>query len=260
MIVAILPSMPSLAARDVLLRLSPDRALETLDEAEAWVRERGLVTLLPSCSLPSLFAACHEEPVRAGGRGFAGWPRTKWRWAGELEERGLLYAKLLRGTGVFCSEEVAAAVDPLCRRELARAVRGEHGDACARVVEHLESAGPSLAADVAAELDLPRASLRSVRGRLERLGAVVARGVRIDLPDGGHRHESELWRWDQLRPTPSHEGGLDELVALGVRAAVVAPEREVRSWFSWSAPPDLIERLVAERRLTRPEPGLLATS
>jgi hypothetical protein len=51
-------------------RLTPDRALETIDEAAAWIEERGLVEITPCCSLPSLHTACHEEPYTPGGRGF----------------------------------------------------------------------------------------------------------------------------------------------------------------------------------------------
>jgi hypothetical protein len=252
--------MPAVADRDVLLRLTPDRALQTLDEAETWIRERGLVTLLPSTSLPSLFAACHEEPIREDGRGFAGWPRTKWWWGGALEERGLVYAKLLHGTGVFLSGEAAATADPLCRAELSDAETGRYGEYCRLVVEHLRTAGPALAGDVADELNLARGSFRNVRKRLERVGAIVARGVRIELESGGHRHESELRRWDQLRPAPAEGGGLADLVVAGVRAAIVAPEREVGSWFSWKVEPELVEGLVDGGRLWRPEPGVLASS
>ena len=235
-----------MADRDYLLRLTPDRALETLDEAAEWVIERGLVTLMPASSLPSLFVACHEEPYKKDGRGFGSWPKTKWWWGGALEERGLLYTKLLRGTGVFLSDEVAALADPLCREELARADAGEYGEDALRLVAHLVEVGPSLAEELMDELGIARPSFRGVRKRLEARGAVVAKSVRMDVSGGGHRHASELQRWDQLYPTPSLGGGLPELVAAGVRAAVVAPEREVRTWFSWKADAALIEHLVEE--------------
>jgi hypothetical protein len=228
------------ADRDYLLRLTPDRALETLDEAADWVLERGPVTLLPSTSLPSLFVACHEEPYGAHGRGFGAWPRTKWWWSCALEERGLLYAKLLRGTGIFLSDQVAALADPLCRKELVRAEAGEYGEHAQRLVAHLAETGPSFADELTVELNIAPQPFRGVRRRLEQFGVVVARGMRI-APDGGHRHVSDLYRWDQLRPTPSLQGGLADLVAAGVRAAVLAPEREVRSWFSWKADEGLIE-------------------
>ena len=36
-------------------RLIPDRALRTLDEAEAFLRGRGLLTRTADCALPSLY-------------------------------------------------------------------------------------------------------------------------------------------------------------------------------------------------------------
>ncbi len=53
----------------------------------------------------------------------------------------------------------------------------------------------------------------------------------------------------------------DKPVFLDERFVLLAPDapaREVRSWFSWKTDAETIERLVAEGRLTRPEPGLLA--
>jgi hypothetical protein len=62
------------------LRLAPERALADLDQAAAWVRERGMVTITSDCALPSLFAACHEEPYAEDSRGFGNWPATKYTW------------------------------------------------------------------------------------------------------------------------------------------------------------------------------------
>jgi hypothetical protein len=234
--------------RDTLLRLRPDRALQTLDEAEEFLRERGLLTLTASCSLPSLFGACHEPPYKEGSRGFGSWPRTKWPWGFELRQRhGVLWTKLLRGQGLFLSEETARVADPLCRAELGRAEAGEHGDEARQLVEHLRH-GPALLEDLRDELGL---DIRPARRRLERVGAVLSRDVFAE----GHTNTSELLRWDQAHPAPA-DGSLDDLIVAAVRAAVVAPEREVRSWFPWR--PDT-ERLVAEGRLQR-EGALLTTS
>ena len=38
-------------------RLTPDRALRTLAEAEAFLRDRGLLTRTADCALPSLYDA-----------------------------------------------------------------------------------------------------------------------------------------------------------------------------------------------------------
>ena len=251
--------------REHALRLTPDRALESLDEAAGWIGERGLVTLMPCCSLPSLFAACHEEPYAPGAtkatrfsgrasaapppslpahgkRGFAQWPKTKWWWPAALAERPeITQLRIHRGKVLLVSERVARLVDPLCRRTLAEAEHGPH----AALLAHLAAAGPSLIDELKEELRLDPGSLKRARGALERVGAVVARSVVLEP----HRHTTELTRWDQAFPAPS-PGGIDDLVLAGVEAAVLVPEREVSTWFSWPQG-DAVERLVAAARLVR---------
>jgi hypothetical protein len=246
--------------RAVACRLVPERALATVDEAEQFLVDRGLLTLMPDCSLPSLFGACHEEPYKPGGRGFAGWPKTKWRWGGALAARpGIFSVRLHAGKGLFLTEKTAALADPLCRAELAHADEGAVGPAARRLVGHLAEAGPAAIDELKEELGLGAKELRALRARLERVGAVIAMDLRTETEGGGHRHTSELYRWDQVFPTaPSAAGGLDELLVAGVEAAVVAPEREARSWFSWRALPAMIEALLEEGRIARPGPGLLS--
>jgi len=68
----------------------------------------------------------------------------------------------------------------------------------------------------------------------------------------------ELVRWDQVFPLPAAgDGRLDALVVAGVRAAVLATEREIPRWFAWRwrFEPGLVDRLVSEGRLERPGPG-----
>src|ERR671937_3239878 len=72
-------------------RLTPDRALRTLDEAEAFLRDRGLLTRTADSALPSLYEACHEDPYAPGRGGFGEWPATKWRGVGGMGGRGGIY-------------------------------------------------------------------------------------------------------------------------------------------------------------------------
>jgi hypothetical protein len=185
------------AARSRACRLTPDLALADIDEAAAWVRERGVVTLTPDCALPSLFAACHEPPYRPGSRGFGLWPRTKYPWAVELTAHpGIHGLKIHRGKRVLVSDAVAAVLEPLCRAALAAA-------AGSPLVAHLQSAGPSLVDDLLVELGLSSAALRRMREPLERTGAVVTRSVTLPARTGGHRHTSELRLWTQAEtPVP----------------------------------------------------------
>jgi hypothetical protein len=260
---AISPALADLMERRTrLCRLHPDYALESLEDAETFVVERGLLTLTPDCSLPSLFGACHEETYQPGGHGFASWPKTRWRWAFLLSERPGVHAlKLHRGKMLYLSPETAACVDPLCRQELARAGRGNYGPLAAELVQYLEVAGPSLIDDVKHELNLEAPALRRIRERLERVGAVVSRAVVVPGRDGeGERETSELARWDQRFPEPSlpMTSGLAEILAAGVRSAVVAPRAEVSSWFSWPITGDMCTQLIEDGRLWQPEDGWIA--
>jgi hypothetical protein len=162
---------------------------------------------------------------------------------------------------LYLSPETAACVDPLCRQELVRAGRGAYGPLAAELVEYLEVAGPSLIDDVKHELNLDAPALRRIRERLERIGAVVSRAVVVPARGGeSERETSELSRWDQRFPETSSPvtGGLAEILAAGVRSAVVAPRAEVSSWFSWPITSDMCARLIEDGRLWQLEDGWIA--
>ena len=230
--------------RDYECRLTPDRSLQTIDDAAAWVEERGLVEITPCCSLPSLHTACHEEPYKPGGRGFAAYPRTKYPWGFELGERpGIHPLRIHRGKRLLVTARVAALVDPLAREALS-AAEGDHR----RLLEHLAAAGPSTPDEIGEETGLDAQRLRRP---LERVAALVSRSIVVETARGGHRHTSELRRWDQVfRERPVGRAGLEELVVAAVRAAVLVPEREIGRWFYWRLD-------VIPERLERPAPGWL---
>ena len=215
-----------------------------------------MLTRTPDSALPSLFEACHEEPYAAGSRGFGSWPATKYPWYFQLAERPDVHElRVHKGKSILFTDETLALVDPICRAELARM---EQDETWASFLVHLANAGPSTLDDLQTELNIRPKDLKSLRAPLERCGAIVSRSLRIALPEGGHAHTSELVRYDQAYPEPSPGGGIDDLIVAGVRAAVIAPEREiVRAWFSWRwlFDEDLVDRLVSEGRLARVESG-----
>jgi hypothetical protein len=236
-------------------RLAPERALRSLEEADAFLRDRGLLTRTADCALPSLYEACHEDPHKPGGSGFATWPATKWPWFGELAERGYLVTAVHRGENLLVTGEVARLLDPICRAEITRMRAADRG--WRRLLDHLAAAGPSSVEDLRTELELKRQELRSLRAPLERCGAVVSRSLQVTASEG-HLHSSELARWDQVYPEASGTeagpgGALKDLIVAAVRAAVVAPEPDLRRWFSWQWywPDTLVDDLIGEEQLRR---------
>ncbi len=245
-----------LERRAYACRLTPDRALETLEDAEEFLHDRGMLTRTTDCSLPGLFEACHEEPYAPTKPGFGQWPRTKWGWSFALPHRHGVYALKIhhRGKSLYVSEPTARIIDPIVRAELAR-MWAEDPD-WARLLRHLDAAGASTTDDLRTELGLKPKELKRILFPLELCGVVLRRAI---APDEEGRVEGfELVRWDQVFAAPSADGGgMDELVVAGVRAAVLATEKEIPRWFAWRwrFEPDLVERLVSEGRLERPEPG-----
>jgi hypothetical protein len=243
--------------RDYKCRLTPDRALQSLDEAEAFLTDRGLLTRTADSALPSLYGACHERPFRPGSPGFATWPKTKWPWFGELAERGYLVPAVHGGKNMLVTGEIAALLDPICRAEIERWRVADEG--ARRLVDHLAAAGPSGIDDLRTELGLSPQALKSLRAPLERCGAVISRSVLMTAGDGDrHRHSSELARWDQVFPEPAAPGAdparaLQDLLAAAVHASVLAPQGELRRWFSWPRYWDssLVDGLVRAGRLRR---------
>jgi len=236
-------------------RLTPDRALQTLEEAQAFLLDRGLLTRTTDSALPGLYEACHEEAYKPGSGGFGEWPRTKWPWFGELAERGYLVVAVHRGKNLLVTDEIAALLDPICRAEIER--MREADPEWDRLLGHLAAAGPSNIEDLQVELALKPKELKRLRAPLERCGAIVARSLEVTA-GRGHAHSSELARWDHVYSGSGDVGvhlhhALQNLVVAGVRAAVVAPERELKRWFSWQWYWDdsLVEDLVRNRRLRR---------
>ena len=240
-------------------RLTPDRALQTLDEAEEFLRDRGFLTRTTDSALPSLFEACHEEPYARESPGFGQWPATKFPWFGQLVARGHLILAIHRGQSLLVTEATAALLDPICRAELERMEAAE--ESRARLLRHLAEAGPSELEDLQTELALSPKELKSLRHPLERCGAIVARSTVYEEP---HRHTSLLARWDQVHAEPSVAAdprhALRDLVCAGVSSAVLAPEHEPARWFSWRWYWDdgLLEELVESGRLARVDGHLAA--
>jgi hypothetical protein len=244
--------------RAFLCRLTPDRALESLDDADEFLRDRGMLTRTTDSSLPSLFEACHEDPYAPDKPGFGQWPKTKWSWSFVLPTRPNVYAVKIhhRRKTLYVSEEIARVLDPILRAEIER--MSENPD-WALLLDHLDGAGPSTADDLKTELGLRPTDLKKLLYPLELCGVIVNRA--IEPREDGEVEGFEYLRWDQLFTEAANgDGRIDDFVTAAVRAAVVATEREVPKWFAWRwrFEAELLDRLVSEGRLVRPEAGWIA--
>ena len=229
-------------------RLQPSGGLPTCDEAAAWAagardgrRSRPTVRCQPVRRL-------HEQPFTEGSRGFGSWPATQVHVAVRPPRRPGIHAlRIHRGKRLLVSGSVAAAVDPLARAALAEAEGTP-------LVAHLAAAGPVAGRGAARRAGAGRG--RSCGGSGCRSSAAApcsARSVTVPTADGGHRHTSELWRWDQEFPAdPAAPGGIEELLVAGVQRARWS-RRSARSAgrFSWPVPRSTVQRLVDEGRLVR---------
>lgn len=257
-------SLPELQERRAYeCRLTPDRTLATLDDGEAFLLDRGMLTRTTDSALPSLFEACHEDPYAPGSRGFGQWPATKWPWFGELAERGYLVLKIHRGKSLIVTEETARVLDPICRAELARMDQAD--EEWTLLLRHLAVAGPSTLDDLQTELSLKPKELKDIRSPLERCGAVVSRSL-VYATGEGHVHSSELARWDQVHSGSGDVGvhlhhSLADLLVAAVSAAVVALEKDLKRWFSWTWYWDdgIVDTLVEDGRLRHIDGHVSAT-
>ena len=219
-------------------RLASDRWLTTLDEARSFLDDRGVLSITPSCWLPSLFGACPPNPDPGAG-GFAAMPVHRWWWPGALSELpGVRRTKLLRGKVLLMEDDLFRAIAPLCVLELARAEQGAYGTDGQQLVAYLDQQGPSLLGQARDALGFPSRSMARVRQQLEAVGAVISEDIQLPAANGGHVRTSRLSRVDQCPPllvdsTADLPVARRRLIAAAVRAAVVAPRDDVERWFTW---------------------------
>nr|MDQ3823898.1 hypothetical protein [Actinomycetota bacterium] len=164
-----MPSLEELQRRRAYeCRLTPDRALRSLDEAHEFLRDRGLLTWAPDSSLPSLYEALHEDPAD---------PRRRW-WLDALAEREDVHLlRIHRGKPLLVSEETAALFDPILRAELERMEAAD--PQWGALLSALREAGPLAWEDARRRLGLKRHEFAHVVFPLELCGAVVSRVVAL---------------------------------------------------------------------------------
>jgi len=220
-----------------------------------------MLTLTVDSWLPSLFQACHEEPYRPQSRGFGGWPRTKWRWGGQLGSRpDVITTRLHRGKLLYFAAPLEPVLAAICGNSAAKAADGALGPDAARLMELL-AGGPLLLEQIRAH-GLSKEATRRARTSLERAGAIFTEEVRLAGREGGHRHSARLMRADERfvsqSPPIAWEDAVTQLLVAAVRAAVVAPVRDALRWFSLPVGKGTLAGAVQSGNLIQPERGWVA--
>ena len=233
-------------------RLMPGRALRSLEEADAFLRDRGLLDAHGGLRVAELVLGVPRGSVQARQPGF--------RHVASDEMAVVRRAGRARLPGHR---------DP--RQEPARDRRGVHAPPDLPCGDRTHArCGPRLGRScwTIRRRGTIQHRRRQVRPSGSRAGAEVAAGtagaVRRDhraLAAGDRRGtpaSSELVRWDQAYPgtggTDANPGqALKDLLAAGVRAEVVAPEPELRRWFPWQWywTDTLVDDLIRQGRLRR---------
>ena len=174
----------------------------------------------------------------------------------------MLTTKLHRGKVMYLAGRLVDLVNPPCRIETAKADPGDHGGEAARVMAHLASAGSSTTDDLKLELGLESRGYQKVRRLLEGRGAILSRTITIDVASGGHRHMSQISRWDHVvdKSSGDPEEAMADLLGAVVDAAVLIPETEARRALTWTVPRDAVERSIDDGRIRRVSKDILATT
>ncbi len=228
--------------RAYLHRLTPDRALNTVEEAARFVREIGVVLLSPYRYLPSLFAAAQGQPFKPGFGGFGQWPAHAWWWDREISALpDVVTLKLIRGRTTFAASKAWPAIDAAVRGRIPE----KFGEFECDLIAELQERG----ATPSRELNLVRGygragtkRLQKARDTLERRALLLSRPI----IHGDHLHDSLLELWETRFPEPMSEArGIEPLLltCLQVSAGPV-PVEEVFAWIAW--PKNQLQSLIRE--------------
>jgi len=225
--------------------------LKSLGEAEEFVRNKKLVSVLGGNELPSIVSAFLGREWKPSGKGFSSW--LEW-WSLKVsgENLGRALAKLERSkvlvpTRIFrksktlVSRESWSAIEPVSQYFSSQVPKhGTFSEFETRIFEYIAEKG-SIRTDRLREALGVKTKTESVRfhlglSRLE--GFALIFGVEDPNPER-HLHANIWSSWKSLhreiqpvRSLSYHEG-VGQLLLEALDSAVLASEKEVAKWFQW---------------------------
>jgi|GEM_PF-2291192 len=237
-----------------LHRLDPSRPLRDARAAAVFVRERGMVMESGRASLPVLTEAIAGRQIRGS------WMADRevfriYGILGNIQKYGVTSAPIVGGKETLFSPELSPFIERVAgdpsRQEQSRAtltpLAGELLDEVERTGEVRMDRWPG-----------PPRAARAARLLLMRQLVVWSRSMHTER--GYHTAVVIPWRasafssrFTRRAARIEYERAQRVLLQAAIRAAVVAPEREVRGWFVFGAGP--LDTMIDEGRLQRFQVG-----
>jgi len=217
--------------RTYLHRLTPDRALTTIEAAIKFVREIGLVLRTPDPYLPSLFGAAQGKPFKSGAGGFGNWPAHAWWWDREISALpDVLTLKLIRGRTTFAASKAWPAIDAAVRGRISERLEEFELE----LIDELRQRGPT----PSRELNITRRYGRTGTKRLKKArDTLESRALLLGRPitHGDHSHDTLLELWETRFPKPLGKArGIEPLLLMCLRTSGgPVTISEIFTWLTW---------------------------
>ncbi len=231
-------------------RLRPGLRLQTLSEIQAYVRDRGIVSVFGGNELPSIISAILGREWKPTGKGFTSWKdwwslkisgQSAGHALGQLERaEDILSTRIFRESKTLVSERLWPVLDPIVKHYGEFAANHEiFSELEWKILGLLEDKGPTRTDHLRSQLDLEGKQFTSrfhrALSRLEAYGLIL--GYEDPKPER-HLH-ANIWQlWTQKvrvgRSPSSYQEALVDLLENTINACILAPIKERGKWFQWN--------------------------
>ncbi len=230
-------------------RLRSSLRLTTLDQAEGFVQERKLVSVLGGNELPSIVSAFLGREWKPSGKGFKSWlewwslkvsGKSLGRALLELERsKTLVPTRIFRGSKTLISGQLWPVLTPIARR-FSESNPSPFSRLERTILETIDRNGPirtdKLREDLGINGKVDNRKFHSSLSTLESYALIV--GSEDPRPER-HLHANIWSSWKSLpverngTGIQGYEDAVQQLLEKTLDAAILAPEREVGKWFKW---------------------------
>jgi len=225
--------------------------LTTLPQAEQFVQDKGLVSVLGGNELPSIISAFLGREWKPSGRGFSSW--LEWwslRVSGErlgkvlsnLERSKVVVpTRIFRRSKTLVSRQLWPSITPIARHFSEEASSDRTFSKLEKsTLELIGRIGPIRTDKLKDELGIhgktDSGKFHLSLSKLESYALIV--GSEDPQPER-HLHANIWSHWKSIapdterKPDISYAGAISQLLEMTLDAAVLAPEKEVAKWFRW---------------------------